>query len=35
MSSNQNDAMNVVEVNLNNGRNNNQKINSNIILIIM
>ena len=30
MSSNQNDAMNVVEVNLNNGRNNNQKINSNI-----
>ena len=30
MSSNQNDVMNVVEVNLNNGENNNQKINSNI-----
>ena len=30
MSSNQNDVMNVVEVNLNNGGNNNHKINSNI-----
>ena len=30
MSSNQNDVMNVVEVNLNNSENNNQKINSNI-----
>ena len=28
MSSNQNDVMNVVEVNLNNGENNNQKINT-------